>query len=390
MAGEQTREELLEELAAARHRITELESMLPGAAASQHQGMLAALLDTVPDYVYFKDDRRRFVLASKLFCNLFGRRLDEILGKTDEELFPPEVAAETSRDDLQVIRTGTPIISKEEGGDALGWVLTTKMPWRDADGTVIGLVGISRDITARKREEEARRKADEHYRQLVENSPTVAWLTDARGATSFISSNVESVYGYSPGEIHAGGDALWLGRIHAEDRPRVQTAFAALFEQRTPFDVEYRIQRKDGEWIWLHDRANAVVQEEGELRAYGVFTDVTERKRAEQERRELEARLHQAQRLESLGVLASGIAHDFNNLLLAIYGNLDLALSDLDADNTARDFIGEAKLAATRAASWSARCWPTQAREARRARRSTWARWSGRWRACSTAQPPAR
>ncbi len=88
--------------------------------------MLVTLLDNVPDYVYFKDENRRFVLASNLFCKLFGREREEILGKTDEELFPPEVGVETSRDDLHVIGTGTPIICKEEGSDELGWVLTTR------------------------------------------------------------------------------------------------------------------------------------------------------------------------------------------------------------------------------------------------------------------------
>ena len=304
--------------------------------------MLETLLDNVPDYVYFKDRERRFVLASRAFCRLFERDLGEILGKKDEELFPPDVARETARDDLQVIRTGTSIISKEEGSDELGWVLTTKVPWRDRNGEVIGLVGISRDITERKRVEKARRQADEQYRHLVENSPTVTWVTDANAATSFISSNVKQLYGYTADEIVSGGEALWFGRVHPDDRAQVVEAFRSLFESRNLFDVQYRIQHKDGRWIWLHDRANAVVQEEGQLLAYGVFTDITERKRAEAERRELEARLHQAQRLESLGVLASGIAHDFNNLLLAIHGNLDIASFDLVEGSPVRDHIAQA------------------------------------------------
>ena len=311
--------------------------------------MLETLLENMPDYFYVKDVNGRFVLASNRFCNLFGRSLDEILGKSDGELFPPEVAEQTGKDDLHVIRTGTPIICKEEGSDELGWVLTTKVPWRDHDGNVIGLVGISRDVTERKQEEKARRKADERYRQLVENSPTVTWLTDATGCTTFISSNVEQVYGYGPGEIRDGGEALWFGRIHPEDRDLVRAAFEALFARNTPYEVQYRIQRKDGRWIWLHDRANAVRQEEGQLVACGAFTDITDQKRGDAERQELQARLHQIQRLESLGVLASGLAHDFNNLLLAIYGNIDLALCDLEPTSEVRRHLHEAEAAVERA-----------------------------------------
>ena len=193
------------------------------------------------------------------------------------------------------------------------------------------------------------RRGDEPYREVVENSPTVAWVTDASGATSFISPNVEKVYGYTPEEIEQGGEALWFGRIHAEDRPLVRRAFELLFREGGSFDVQYRIQRKDGQWIWLHDRANAVAQEAGQLRAYGVFTDITERKRIETERREIEARLRQFQKLESLGVLASGLAHDFNNLLVGIFGNMDLALHALAPADPVRRHVAAARAAAERA-----------------------------------------
>lgn len=346
-----SRERQLEELAAARRLVAELESQLGTERLdSRHRNMLETLLDNVPDYIYFKDAERRFVLASKQFCRLFGRGFDEIIGKTDEDLFPPEIASETSNDDLTVIRTGVPLICKEEGSDELGWVLTTKVPWRDEQGEVIGLVGISRDITERRSEERARREADQHYRQLLEHSPTVTWVTDADGRTSFISANAEAVYGFGVEEILAAGEALWLGRIHPDDREPMKRAFEALFAERVPFDVQYRIQRKDGEWIWIHDRANVMAHEEGRLRAYGAFTDVTLQKRAEAERLELERHLARAQRLESLGVLASGLAHDFNNLLLAIQGNLNLALIELEAGAGPRERITDATTIVTRAA----------------------------------------
>ena len=127
--------------------------------ASYEQNLLQSLLNNIPDYVYFKDKNRRFVSASNSFCDLLRCSMDDIIGKKDEDLFPEEIAAETESDDRNVIKTGIPLVNKEEGGESVGdgghWVLTTKLPWRDKNGNIIGLFGISKDITYRKRAEEA-------------------------------------------------------------------------------------------------------------------------------------------------------------------------------------------------------------------------------------------
>ncbi|MBC7316806.1 MAG: hybrid sensor histidine kinase/response regulator, partial [Chloroflexi bacterium] len=110
--------------------------------------------------------------------------------------------------------------------------------------------------------------------------------------------------------------------------------------------------RKDGEIRWLRDYGLPEwdAREGRVVRIYGAAEDITERKRAEEERLEMERRLLQAQRLESLGVLAGGVAHDFNNLLMAIRGNLDLALLDLPPASPVRESIEEAARAVQRAA----------------------------------------
>ncbi len=126
---------------------------------TQHD-YLRTLLENIPDYIYFKDRDRRFVLASTSFCALFKLSMEEILGKRDEDLFPPEVAASTVADDLRVIEEELPIINREEGSEEIAgspvWVLSTKLPWRDQRGEVVGLFGISRLITDRKKADEER------------------------------------------------------------------------------------------------------------------------------------------------------------------------------------------------------------------------------------------
>ena len=134
-------------------------------------------------------------------------------------------------------------------------------------------------------------ESERKYRSLVENIPDVVWTTDQKSNTVFISPNVESVYGYTPQEIYEGGEMLWLGRIHPEDIERVREAYGLLFTGKGHFDIEYRIQRKDGKWIWLHDRAIATYQRDGMVYADGVFSDITDRKRAEEELRAARERL---------------------------------------------------------------------------------------------------
>ena len=121
----------------------------------------------------------------------------------------------------------------------------------------------------------------ERYRSLIAMIPEVAWTTDNRGSTTFISPNVEKVYGYSPQDIYKQGDLRWFGRIHPDDIRKVKKAYKALFEKGTRFDIEYRIKRKDGKWIWLHDRSISIYEKDGVMYADGLFTDVTERKKAE-------------------------------------------------------------------------------------------------------------
>jgi len=157
------------------------------------------------------------------------------------------------------------------------------------------------------------RESEEKYRSLIRNIPDVTWTTDQRGNTVFISPNVQRVYGFTPEQIYEAGERLWLGRIHPEDIEQVKENYELLFTGGKVFDVEYRIQRKDGEWIWLHDRSVATYEKDGVLYADGVFSDVTERKH-------IEERLRQSERLAAIGELAAMVGHDLRNPLTGIAG----------------------------------------------------------------------
>lgn len=151
-----------------------------------------------------------------------------------------------------------------------------------------GLVAFLMSIVARRvqgtvhQAEGALRKSEEKYRSLVTNIPDVVWTTDSKGQTSFVSSNVETVLGFTPEEIYQKHAALWFANIHPEDVERVRHAFEALFEEKLPFRIEYRVRKRDGTWLWIHNRALAAYTKDGTWIADGVFADISKRKRAEQ------------------------------------------------------------------------------------------------------------
>ncbi|UCF87148.1 MAG: PAS domain-containing protein, partial [Nitrospiraceae bacterium] len=119
----------------------------------------------------------------------------------------------------------------------------------------IAIQYLDQEIVERRQTEENLRKSEDKYRSLISNIPDVTWTSDTRGNTVFISSNVEKVYGYTADEIYRGGSSLWFGRIHPDDVDRVKQSYQDVFEKDQPLNIEYRIRKKDGQWIWLQDRS---------------------------------------------------------------------------------------------------------------------------------------
>ena len=146
------------------------------------------------------------------------------------------------------------------------------------------------EVARRKSSEEALRTSEGEYRLLVNSIPDVVWMSDRQGETTFISPNVEKVYGYHPEEIRASGSDLWFGRIHPKDREKVRSSFEKMFSGEGGFDIEYRVKHRNGTWIWLHDRAITNFDREGNEYAFGIFSDITDLKLAEEALRESEFR----------------------------------------------------------------------------------------------------
>ncbi len=179
------------------------------------------------------------------------------------------------------------------------------------DGRSARLVGTSHDITDFRLAHEKLRQSEEKFRSLVANIPAVIWSSNVHGQTQYISPNAEPVFGFTADEMCEKGAELWFERIHPSDSSRIVRAFHQLFAEGRPFDVEYRVQRKDGQWIWVHDRAYRTYERNGIRCADGIVSDISERKRAER---------YQHLSAEILGALNEplGVPDVVNHILMAI------------------------------------------------------------------------
>ncbi|MBD3421432.1 MAG: SpoIIE family protein phosphatase [Chitinivibrionales bacterium] len=142
-------------------------------ALEQERNLLRTLIDNMPDYIFIKDAESRFVINNKAHIHLLGAQEQrDLIGRTDMDIFPGQLAARYFSDEQVVLQTGKSIINREEPTKDMEcnemWLSTTKVALRDAEGKIAGLVGISRDITERKRYQEALQRAKDELELRVE------------------------------------------------------------------------------------------------------------------------------------------------------------------------------------------------------------------------------
>jgi PAS domain S-box-containing protein len=151
-------------------------------ALAQEQYLLRMLMDSVPDHVYFKDAESRFIAVNRALARRHGVEPAALVGRTDFDLFTPEHAQQAFEDEQHILRTGTPILGKEEketwADGKVTWVSTSKLPLRDGSGRTIGTFGVSRDITELRQQAESLRL----FRALVDRSNDVFEVIDPETA----------------------------------------------------------------------------------------------------------------------------------------------------------------------------------------------------------------
>jgi PAS domain S-box-containing protein len=257
------------------------------AALIEERHLLYTLMDNLPDKIYFKDRESRFTRMNKMHTKLFGLSDPaQVVGKTDFDFFTPEHAQAAYNDEQGIIRTGQPVVGKEEmetwPDGHVTWVSTTKMPLRDAGGNIIGTFGVSRDITERKRAEEALRETNEYLESLFNyaNAPIIVW--DPQFRITRFNHAFESLTGRSAKDVI--GEPLEILFPATMVESSMELIRKTLGGERWEI-VEISILRLDGSVRTVLWNSATIYTPDGKAPVATVAQgqDITERKRAEAE-----------------------------------------------------------------------------------------------------------
>ena len=226
-------------------------------------------------------------------------------------------------------------------------VIWSKDVFRDEHGQVAGIVGAFQDISERVPAEEALRESEERYRSLYNDNPSMYFTIAPTGTVLSVNQFGCEQLGYTSQEL-VGHSVLNV--FHEEDNDAAARSVALCVENPGQlFHWELRKIHKSGKVMWVKETARAIRGADGPV-VYIVCEDITDRKRAQEEKEKLQAQLSQAQKMESLGRLAGGVAHDFNNMLGVILGYSELAMEQMGPDGKLRYNLDEIRKAAQRSA----------------------------------------
>jgi two-component system, cell cycle sensor histidine kinase and response regulator CckA len=278
--------------------------------------MLRMVLDTIPQRVFWKDRNCVYVGCNKPLAEDCGYKDPaEMLGRTDFDTTSASLAEVYRADDQRVMATDEAKLNYEEPqASADGeqrWLKTSKVPLHDKDGRVIGILGTYEDITERKRAEEALRRAEEKYRNIVENAVEGIFQSTREGRVIEANPAFAQMLGFAtPGELMTVVTDM---RTQLFVDPVGHDEFVRMLESRGVVQrFETQMRRRDGRIMWISLNVRCVRDAERKILYYeGFAVDITERK-------QLEEQFRQSQKMEAFGQLAGGIAHDFNNILTVI------------------------------------------------------------------------
>ena len=191
----------------------------------------------------------------------------------------------------QIVSSGDLFIDIEETGRS-GWVVGTYGPHRDAAGEIVGVIGVIRSVTERRRNEQALRESEQRFRLVADAAPVMIWMDDADGMSTYFNKPWLDFTGRTL--EHELGRGSRDG-IHPDDLvPRFIAVYDAAFTARRPFQTEYRLRRADGEYRWVLETATPRLTASGDFEGYaGTALDITERRQAEQVLRKERAFLRQ-------------------------------------------------------------------------------------------------
>jgi len=321
-------------------------------ALQESSQILNAVLNTIPVRVFWKDKNLFYLGCNAPFAKDAGfEKPEDIIGKDDYAMGWKEQAELYRKDDQEVIDSGyaKPLYEETQTsstGETIT-LLSSKLPLRDANQTIVGLLGTYYDITERKQDAEALIESEVKYRRLFEAAKDGILILDAEtGMIVDVNPYLIDLLGFSL-EQFLGKEVWELGFFH--DIIANKDKFLELQKNRYVRYDNLPLKTADGRAISIEFVSN-VYQVNHHSVIQCNIRNITERKIVEAERAKLEVQLHQAQKMESVGQLAGGVAHDFNNMLGVILGHTELAMEQIDPAMPIHANLMEIRTAAQRSA----------------------------------------
>ncbi len=292
-----------------------------------------------------------FLAVNNAATDHYGYTQEEFLNMTLKDIRPADEVQkllESVREKGQNIRKSGIWRHRKKNGALIDVNITTHdLDFEERHARLV----LAHDITDQKTAEEALRKSEERLRLALYAANQGLYDLDIQTGDAVVSPEYATMLGYDPEEFRET-NARWIERLHPDDHERVVNTFGAYVRGELPiYSVECRQRTRSGDWKWILSLGKIIVRDTAgnPLRMLGTHTDITDRKRAEEEQAMLASQLLQAQKMESIGRLAGGVAHDFNNMLTVILGYAELIKDQLSA----HDPILKSVLEIERAASLS-------------------------------------
>ncbi|MDN3688367.1 response regulator [Cyclobacterium jeungdonense] len=310
--------------------LNELETA--AAAINKERVLLKTIIDNIPINIYAKNSLFEKTLVNRAELNYLEIADEqEVLGKTDEMLFDTETARGALEEDKSVILDGEIIINKEviqeQKNGRKRYCLISKIPLKDASGRITGMVGITNDISERKKAELALMEKGKRLDAIIRGTNTGTWEWNISTGKILINERFAEILGFEEDEMNDFSSQKWNTLCHPEDLLHRNHVLQKHFDQKTDFyQYEIRLKHKEGHYVWIQDRGKVFSRDKSgkpEI-MYGTYQDISQKKEIENQLKEAKESAENANKAKS--EFLANMSHEIRTPLNGVIGFTDLLM----------------------------------------------------------------